>query len=128
MVRPAGQLTPNRKLVLEEIVGRGDHPTANEILMGLRRRDARIAYGSVYNALRFLTQAGYVHEFHFGDEVAHYDPNTDRHDHMICSKCGRLADITVALPEGLAEAAAAAHGFKLQTHHLQLYGVCQRCR
>lgn len=128
MPRPSGRLTHNRQLVLAEIEHEPDHLTANEILMRVRRRNPRIAYGSVYNALKFLTQAGYVHEFHFGARAARYDRNTDRHDHTVCTKCGKLTDISVELPKGLAETAAAAQGFLLQTHHVELYGLCGGCR
>ena len=114
--------------MLEEIERGPDHPTANEILMRVRRRYPRIAYGSVYTALKFLTQAGYVHEFHLGALAARYDRNTERHDHTVCIKCGKLADISVELPAGMAEEAAATQGFLLKTHNLELYGLCRGCR
>jgi Fe2+ or Zn2+ uptake regulation protein len=128
MVRPAGQLTHNRRVILEEIGGRADHPTANEILMAVRRRSPGIAYASVYNALKFLTGAGHVREFHCGDNIARYDRNIDRHDHAICTKCGKLVDTIVEFSEDVARAAAAAAGFELQTHHVELYGLCEKCR
>jgi Fe2+ or Zn2+ uptake regulation protein len=121
-------MTPNRKAILAEIEGRDDHPSAADIMHSLRGRNPRIAYGSIYNALRFLADTGYVRELHFGDGVARYDRNTIRHDHAVCTECGRLVDVGVALPQDLAVAAAAAAGFQLQMHHVELYGLCESCR
>jgi Fe2+ or Zn2+ uptake regulation protein len=88
----------------------------------------RIAYGSIYTALKFLTDNGYVREFHFGDDVARYDRNTERHDHAICTRCGRLVDVTVEFPAEVAKAVAAAVVFELTAHHVELYGLCALCR
>jgi Fe2+ or Zn2+ uptake regulation protein len=72
MARTAGELTENRKLVLEEIRGRDDHPAAADIFAAVRRRGTKIFLGSVYKALLSLIDDGYVSEFHFGDELARY--------------------------------------------------------
>jgi Fe2+ or Zn2+ uptake regulation protein len=128
VARPAGQLTVNRKLVLEEIRSRDDHPAAADIFAAVRRRRPKISLGSVYKTLQFLTDSGYVSEFHFSDELARYDRNTKRHDHALCRKCGRLADVEVEIPEAAVEQAAGPLGFRVDRHHVELIGTCNLCQ
>jgi Fe2+ or Zn2+ uptake regulation protein len=127
MARPAGQLTVNRKRVLDEIRGRDDHLAAADIFAAVRRRP-KISLGSVYKTLQFLTDSGYVSEFHFSDELARYDRNTTRHDHALCRECGRLADVEVEIPEAAVEQAAGPLGFRVDRHHVELTGVCNLCQ
>src|SRR5713226_6647649 len=124
MARPAGQLTVTRKLVLDEIRGRDDHPAAADIFAAVRRRRPKIALGSVYKTLQFLTDSGFVSEVHVSDELARYDGNTARHDHAVCRKCGRLADVEVEVSEAAVQQAAGRLGFRVDCHHMELIGVC----
>jgi Fe2+ or Zn2+ uptake regulation protein len=128
MARPAGQLTTLRKLVLDEIRGRDDHPAAADIFVAVRRRRPQIALGSVYKALQFLTDGGYFSEFHFSDEIARYDRNTTRHDHALCTKCGRLTDVNVEVSEAAVQQAADPLGFRVERHHVALTGSCHLCQ
>jgi len=88
----AQKLTPQRDAVLRVILDREDHPTASEIFEAARQRLPTISYATVYNSLRYLKEAGLVHEIKFGDSASRYDRETDRHDHAICNNCGKLVD------------------------------------
>jgi len=120
-------LTVNRKLVLEEIRGRDDHPAAADIFAAVRRRRPKISLGSIYKALQFLTDGGYVSEFHFSDELARYDRNITRHDHAVCRKCGQPEDVEVEVPEAAVEQAAGPLGFRVDCYHVEITGVCNLC-
>ncbi len=122
------KLTRQREAVLQVIRGREDHPTANDIFAAARRRLPGISYATVYNSLRFLKEAGLVHEIKFGDSASRYDRETDRHDHAICSQCGRLVDFDLPQAAELMKAAARRSKFKPESLHLTLKGVCPDCR
>jgi Fe2+ or Zn2+ uptake regulation protein len=125
----AGQkLTPQREAVFQVILEREDHPTASEIFEAARRRLPTISYATVYNSLRYLKEAGLVHEINFGDSASRYDRETDRHDHAICNECGRMVDFEIPEAANLMRAAARKSHFKAQSVHLTLRGVCPRCR
>ena len=110
----AGQqkLTPQRDAVLQVILAREDHPTANEIFEAARQRLPTISYATVYNSLRYLKGAGLVHEIKFGDSASRYDRETDRHDHAICNSCGKLVDFDLTQTAELMQAAARKSRFK----------------
>lgn len=126
---PVGQkLTPQREAVFQVILERADHPTASEIFEAARRRLPTISYATVYNSLRYLKDAGLVHEISFGDSASRYDRQTDRHDHAICNGCGKLVDFDLPEAAKLMQAAARKSRFKPESVHLTLRGLCQDCQ
>ncbi len=122
------RLTPQREAVLAVIREREDHPTASDIFEAARKRLPSLSYATVYNSLKFLREAGMVREISFGDCASRYDGVIDRHDHAICSICGKLVDFDLPEAAELMRAAARKSKFKAESVHLTLTGVCPDCR
>ena len=122
------RLTPQRQAVLEVIRERHDHPTASDIFEAARQRLPSLSYATVYNSLKFLREAGLVREISFGDGASRYDRETERHDHAICSRCGKLVDFDLPEAAELLRAAARKSRFMPESVHLTLTGVCPDCR
>src|SRR5689334_20801034 len=99
-------LTPQRAAVLRAIQGSEHHPTASEVFVSAKKILPSISFATVYNSLRYLKQANLIREISFGDGASRYDRETDRHDHAICSGCGRLVDFDLPLGTDLLKAAA----------------------
>jgi Fe2+ or Zn2+ uptake regulation protein len=123
-----GTLTRQRDAVLRVIRESEEHLTAGEIYEHARRVLPSISYATVYNSLRFLTEAGLVHEVKFGSGASRYDRETERHDHAICNVCGRLVDFDLGLSAELMRTAARRSHFKAESIHLTLRGLCPDCR
>ena len=126
--RTGQKLTPQREAVFQVILEREDHPTASDIFEAARQRLPTISYATVYNSLRYLKEAGLVHEISFGDSASRYDRETDRHDHAICNVCGKLVDFELPEAAQLMQAAARKSRFKAQSVHLTLRGICPDCK
>jgi Fur family peroxide stress response transcriptional regulator len=124
----AQKLTPQRAAVFQVILEREDHLTANEIFEAARKRLPTISYATVYNSLRFLKDAGLVHEINFGDSASRYDRETERHDHAICTGCGKMVDFDLPEAAELMRVAARKSHFKPESVHLTLRGLCADCR
>ncbi|MEX0768299.1 MAG: Fur family transcriptional regulator [Microthrixaceae bacterium] len=117
---------------LVEILAASDRPlTIPEIL----EQDSELAQSSAYRNLTELIQAGVVHRLIAGDEYSHFELAEDltaHHHHLVCTQCGRVADITLSdeversLDLAL-EAAAASVGFRAEQHRLDLIGHCAGC-
>ena len=125
--RDSKRLTPQREAVLRAIRDREDHPTASDIFAAAREYLPAISYATVYNSLRYLRQAGLVREISFGDGASRYDGITDRHDHAICTKCGKLVDMEIELPAEILNFAAEFSKFKPESLELTLRGLCPDC-
>jgi Fur family transcriptional regulator, peroxide stress response regulator len=121
-------MTRQRQLVLAVVQAEDAHPTAAEVFESARKTMPGISFATVYNSLRFLKEAGLVREITFGNGASRYDRETDRHDHAICSECGKLVDFDLPGTLGLLKSAARASRFKAESVHLTLVGLCPRCR
>ena len=122
------KLTRQREAVLRVIRERDDHPTANEIFEAARAILPAISYATVYNSLRYLRSEGLVREINFGNSASRYDRVTERHDHAICTGCGKLVDFDLTEAVDLMRAAARKSHFKAHSVHLTLLGLCPDCR
>ena len=120
-------LTKQRQAVLQVIRESEEHLTANEVFESARRILPGISFATVYNSLRFLKQEGLIGEVRFGADCTRYDRTLSRHDHAICSKCGKLVDLELAIPESLVKAAAMYSRFEAESIELTLRGVCPDC-
>ena len=120
-------LTPQREVVLRVIRERDDHPTASDVLEAARKGLPTISYATVYNSLRYLKEEGLVREIKFGDSASRYDGVVERHDHAICTKCGRLVDFDLTEVADLMRAAARKSRFKPESIHMTLMGLCPEC-
>ena len=121
-------LTPQRQAVLRVVAESEEHLTANEIFEAARRALPSISFATVYNSLKYLKGAGLVREINFGKGSSRYDSETARHDHAVCSRCGKLADFDLAETPQLIRAAARRSRFKPESIHLTLVGVCPDCQ
>ena len=124
----APRLTRQRTLVLDLVRAEDVHPTAAEVFDEARRTMPGISFATVYNSLRYLKETGLVREITFGKGASRYDSVTDRHDHAICSACGKLVDFDLPGTVALTRAAARASQFQAESVHLTLYGLCPKCR
>jgi len=122
------KLTRQRSVVLDVVCAEDVHPTAAEVFHEARKNMPGISFATVYNSLRYLKEEGLVREITFGNGASRYDSVTDRHDHAICSGCGKLVDFDLPGTVALTHAAARASHFQAESVHLTLYGRCPKCR
>jgi Fe2+ or Zn2+ uptake regulation protein len=74
-----------------------------------------------------LKEAGLIAEIQFGNGASRFDRMTSRHDHAICTKCGKLVDIEIEHPQDLVERAARLSNFRPEFLEFTLRGVCPEC-
>jgi Fe2+ or Zn2+ uptake regulation protein len=121
-------LTRQRRVVLQVVRESQGHPTAGEVFEAARKHTPSISFATVYNSLRYLKEAGLVSEITFGNAASRYDCETSRHDHAICTGCGKLVDIDLPETVDLMRAAARRSKFKPESIRLTLLGLCPDCR
>ena len=120
-------LTKQRKVVLRVIRNAYEHMTANEVFGAARTILPSISFATVYNSLRYLKEAGHIAEIHFGNGASRFDRMTQRHDHALCTKCGKLVDIELDLPTELVKRAERESKFKTESIEFTLRGLCPDC-
>ena len=65
----------------------------------------------------------------FDNGVVRYEHHHlgDHHDHMICTKCGRILEFKEDRLEKYQIQIAASHGFHMLRHKMEIYGICADC-
>lgn len=120
-------LTKQREVVLQVIREEKEHLTANEVFDKAKQLLPSISFATVYNSLRYLKEAGHIAEISFGNGASRFDSMTSRHDHAICTKCGKLVDMELDLPQELVNRAAEFSRFQPESLELTLRGLCPDC-
>ena len=120
-------LTKQREVVLRAIRDSNVHLTANEIFLAAKGLLPGISFATVYNSLRYLKEIGHIAEIRFGKGASRFDRITDRHDHALCTKCGKLVDIELELPAELVKKAELASRFTTESIEFTLRGQCPDC-
>lgn len=122
------RITPQRFGILEYLVDHDSHPTADEIYQALSDRFPSMSVATVYNNLRLFTKIGFVKEMNFGDASSRFDFTTTHHYHAICQNCGKVEDVYYPGLEDVEEVTEELTGFKVSSHRLEIYGLCQECQ
>ena len=121
-------LTKQREVVLQVIRETDSHLTANEVFDKSKQLLPTISFATVYNSLRYLKDAGHIAEISFGSGASRFDSLTSRHDHAICTKCGKLVDMEIELPDEVVNFAVQFSEFKIESIELTLRGLCPECK
>lgn len=120
-------LTKQREVVLQVIRNAHEHLNANDVFTAAKELLPTISFATVYNSLRYLKEAGMIAEITFGNGASRYDRMTHRHDHAICTDCGKLVDIEMEVPADILKKAARQSKFKPETIEFTLRGKCPDC-
>jgi Fe2+ or Zn2+ uptake regulation protein len=120
-------LTRQREVVLRVIRDAHEHLTANEVFAQAKALLPSISFATVYNSLRYLKDAGHIAEISFGNGASRFDRITHRHDHAICTSCGKLVDIEMEHPAEIIKKAARQSKFKPESLEFTLRGKCPEC-
>jgi len=119
-----------RELVAAAFFGLGGHVAVDELIDHVRALDPHISVATVYRTMKLLAESGLAVPRQFGGGQTRYEPGAGRphHDHLICTACGEIVEFANHRIEALQAREAARHGFEVESHKLELYGRCARCR
>jgi len=122
------KLTRQREQILDVFL-RMEHITAEQMYRMLAKKDPHIGLATIYRTLNLFCEAGLARAQHFGTQTQ-YDnvSHKGHHDHLICTGCGKIVEFENCDIERLQEEVAKRNGFAIQTHKLELYGLCAACR
>lgn len=119
--------TRQRQLVLEDVVGRCDHPTADDVYLDVRAKDEHISRATVYRNLHILAEDGEIRSVRTPDGE-HFDRRLDDHAHIICRCCGKVVDAPMTYNSDVDASVAEATGFEVFSHSTLFDGLCPDCR
>ncbi|MCL6601968.1 MAG: transcriptional repressor [Paenibacillus sp.] len=121
-------LTSQRKAVYDIVHQSHDHPTAAEVMNRLVAQGHSLAYGTVYNSLRYLSDKQMIRELKLGESASRYDARMDDHQHIICESCGKVDEVMAQVPEDWVNKVSQDTGYTISHAHVVFGGICQDCK
>lgn len=119
------RLTSQRFCIMEHLLRRHVHSTADEIFQAINKSDPRASRATVYNSLHALSLAGLVREISIDGKATLFDSNLHRHHHFVCDACGRVEDVEWF--DASKHARPALGRRKIRDFEVVLRGTCEHC-
>ena len=121
------RVTPQRFAVYANLLGRTDHPTAEQILHDLNQDAPTSSQATVYSSLQALREVGLVREVLLEEGVRRYDANVDLHHHFRCKACGAIEDVPWEQFQQF-DVSQLRVGLQVESYEVTVHGVCDRCQ
>jgi Fur family transcriptional regulator, ferric uptake regulator len=120
----------DRLAVLEAFLQTENHITVTDLVEIMAEQGVDLDPAFVRDTLKLLCHFGFASKNRFQDGKVRYEHRHlgCHHDHMICTKCGTIIEFEDEQLESLQTEVAAALGFYMLQHRLELYGLCSECR
>ena len=121
-------LTSQRRAVLDALKDFKGHPSAEEVYLLVKKRNPRVALGTVYQALSVLEEIGLIEAKRWSETPLRYDLNTAPHYDIRCTKCGEVAEVSGVEFEDFAARIRENTPYEVTNACLVIEGVCPGCQ
>ena len=123
------KITKQRRAVLNVFLQCDNHVSVEELYNIVSEQEPKIGLATIYRTLALLTKSGLALEMDFGDGQKRYESSymSAHHDHMVCTECGKIIEFNHPLIEKYQDEIAIQNGFKITSHKLDLFGLCNNC-
>lgn len=118
------KMTDQRRVIAQVLSESSDHPDVERVYRRATRMDPRISIATVYRTVKLFEEANILERHDFGDGRARYEEvPQEHHDHLIDVKSGEVIEFQNDEIERLQREVAAALGYRLVGHRLELFAV-----
>ena len=121
--------TAPRRAIASLIARRHGHFTANDLLADAAARDMQVGRATVFRTLDLLTTRGQLERIDLpsGEHAYVACAPEEHHHHVVCRLCGKSAEVEDAGLQGVVDEIARRSGYEIESHRLELFGLCSDC-
>ena len=122
------KVTPQRSMIYRALVNASNHPTAEQVLQGVRKTFPHISFDTVNRTMMTFVQIGLIDPVEGYGRSRRFDPDVESHHHVHCVECGKIFDFKkpdydeLEVPEDIQRA------FTILSKKVVINAVCQSCR
>ena len=128
-LRAAGLRATAPRLAVLAVLGSLPHADTAQVIGAVREELGAVSSQAIYNVLAALVEAGLVRRIEPAGSAARYEVRVgDNHHHLVCRKCGAVADVDCAVGERPCLAPSEHHGYSVEEAEVTYWGVCPACR
>jgi Fur family ferric uptake transcriptional regulator len=119
----------NRFAVMEAFLQVEGHISSSQMVQRLNELGYQLGPEFVRDTLKLMCQYGFAsnQQFNNGEILYEHLHLGQHHDHMVCTKCGKIVEFEDPQLERIQIQTAERHGFHLLQHKLEMYGICVQC-
>jgi len=125
------KFTKQREVILSTLYNHEGHFTPEEIYQIIKSENPELNTGiaTIYRTLSLLENANIATSISFGTQGKKYELGVKaHHDHIICTKCGKILEFFDESIEKKQEKIAKSLGFKMEDHIMKIFGICPECQ
>jgi Fur family ferric uptake transcriptional regulator len=106
-----------------------EHITLEEMYKLLKARGYDYEPDFVRQCMNRMVDLGFAQKKQFEGQPIRYEHRHlgRHHDHMICTKCGKIVEFANEDMEILQQKIASQKGFHMLQHRMEIYGLCKDC-
>lgn len=120
-------LTVQRRVIMEALAQRSDHPSADQLYEAVSGRLPGVSRTTVYRALETFVRQGLIQRIDSPRARGRFDADTARHHHLHCTVCDAIADLYDASLDRVRLPDADGSGFQVHDYTISFTGRCPRC-
>jgi Fur family ferric uptake transcriptional regulator len=119
----------DRFKILEVFLQTEKHVTIDEMVGLLEQNGWSLDSEFVRETMKLMCRFGFAQKSRFDNGALRYEHRHlgQHHDHMICTKCRKIIEFEEDRLEELQIKIAAAKGFHMLQHKMEIYGICEEC-
>jgi Fur family ferric uptake transcriptional regulator len=123
------RLTEPRRAVAALIAARDGHFSAADLVDDARSQRLGIGRATIFRTLDLFAELNVLERLDLptGDH-AYVACRPRHHHHVVCSGCGRTADVDDCVVAGLATEVQERTGFRVEGHRVEIFGLCEACQ
>src|SRR5512143_1765406 len=126
--RAGYRLTEPRRALARLIADQDGHFTAANLIASAHGRRLGVGRATVFRTLDVLVEVGAIERLDLPNgEHAYVGCAPAHHHHVVCSSCGRTAEIRDADLRRVVGRVARQTGYRIDEHRLELFGLCPSC-
>ena len=126
--RDGGRVTASRRAVIDAMLASpSHHMTAADVVDAVRADHPDFHESTVYRTLERLAELGVIARIQIGPGPAVFHLSVAQHDHLVCDRCGRVAEAPAGLLDAVAARLCREYGFVLDPGATPLHGLCASC-
>jgi len=116
--------------VFEAFLEIEEHVSPEKLAEKLKEKGISLPLERVKEILEFFCRLGFAEKKEFLGQGPLYEHRHlgEHHDHLICTKCGKIQEFFHPQLESLKNEIAKQYGFKPLDHRLEIYGLCDACK
>lgn len=119
----------DRLNIIDTFLSTEEHVTLDDMIRMLRDRGYDFDPAFVRQCMNRWVEHGFAQKTTFDGQPPRYEHRHlgTHHDHLICTKCGKIIEFSNEDMERMQIRISAGHGFHMLQHKMEIYGICNDC-